>query len=106
MPAKKSSSRQGLEGPAKGGLLLTRSLSSVEGRVCNNGAGRDPRNPAKLVKNGLLAIFYFRVFCENTPATLPRYDAPSMALLVGSSKKWKDVKLAKEQNGRANRTTS
>ncbi|MBQ1593797.1 MAG: hypothetical protein II077_17300, partial [Treponema sp.] len=58
--------------------------------------GGEGRNPGKPVKNGLLAIFYYRVFCKNTPDILLRYDAPSMALLVTSSKKWQDVELARE----------
>ncbi len=34
------------------------------GGCASNGAGRDPRNPGKPVKNGLLAIFYLQVFCR------------------------------------------
>ena len=79
----------GLEGPAKGGLR-------------SNGAGKGPAEPWKAVKNGLLAIFYLRVFYKNPQVLFAKVWRASMRLLVLPGKKWQV--LAEEISGRAKKT--
>jgi len=59
------------------------------GTKWSNGAGRDPRNPGKPLKNGLLAIFEPGFSCKNPRTSAQTFDAPSMALLVGQVKNGK-----------------
>ena len=78
-----------MEGPAKGGLR-------------SNGAGKGPAEPWKAVKNGLLAIFYLRVFYKNPQVLFAKVWRASMRLLVLPGKKWQV--LADGISGRANKS--
>ena len=52
------------------------------GTKWSNEAGRDPRNPGKPLKNGLLAILEDGFSGENPRVFMQTIDAPSMALLL------------------------
>ena len=63
--------------------------AGLEGRQSRSAGMERKRNPGKPVKNGLLAIFYYRIFCKNAHVLLQTHDAPSLALLVSLVKNGK-----------------